>query len=271
MAISQVSGRKLYYEKHGDWDSDATPLLLVMGMAGSCAGWVPLQLPAFSPTRPVLIYDHRGVAESEDDGKSFTTGELAEDAVELLDALAIPCADVLGVFMGGMTAQEMALRHPARVGRLILVGTYARADAKRKMLLEHWCHLARSETSPKTMVYNRLLWTLQDETLEQTDLIHAMTDFYTKEDLPVPDDLFIRQCQAAMEHDTRDRIASIEHRTLMLCGRNDLLTPPKLNRELADLIPNSQLVTMAYGGHMIMVESAESFNQIVLQFLADAR
>jgi pimeloyl-ACP methyl ester carboxylesterase len=121
------------------------------------------------------------------------------------------------------------------------------------------------------MVYNRLLWTLQDETLEQTDLIHAMTNFYTREGLPVPPDLFVRQCQATMDHDTVDRISSIEQRTLILCGRHDLLTPPKLHRELADLIPNSQLVTMAYGGHLIMVESAESFNQIVLQFLDDER
>jgi pimeloyl-ACP methyl ester carboxylesterase len=271
MAMAKLSGRKLYYEKHGDWASDATPLLLIMGMAGSCQGWAPLQLPVFSPTRPVLVYDHRGVGQSEDDGKEFTIADLAEDAVELLDALGIARVDVLGAFMGGMTAQEIALLHPARVGRLVLVGTYARADAKRRMLLEHWCHLAMSETPAKTMVYNRLLWTLQDETLEQTDLIHAMMNFYTKERAPVPSELFIRQCRAAMAHDTLDRIGSLQHRALILCGRNDLLTPPKLHRELADGIPDSQLVTLAYGGHLIMVESAESFNQIVLQFLDDAR
>jgi len=271
MAFAKITGRKLYYEKHGDWSADTTPLVLIMGMAGSCAGWAPLQLPAFTPSRPVLIYDHRGVAKSEDDGKEFTTADLAEDAVALLDELRIPRADVLGVFMGGMTAQELALAHPARVGRLVLVGTYARPDAKRRMLLEHWRHLALGNTPEKTMVYNRLLWTLQDETLEQTDLIHAMTNFYTREGLPVPPELFVRQCQAAMTHDASDRVGSIESRTLILCGRNDLLTPPKLHRELADLIPDSQLVTMAYGGHMIMVESAQSFNQIVLQFLEDER
>ncbi|MCS5636461.1 MAG: alpha/beta hydrolase, partial [Myxococcota bacterium] len=77
MPFADLAGRKLYYECHGDPDSGARPLLLVMGMAGSCAGWLPLQMPDFAPTRPVIIFDHLGVGESEDTGEPFTTRDLA--------------------------------------------------------------------------------------------------------------------------------------------------------------------------------------------------
>jgi pimeloyl-ACP methyl ester carboxylesterase len=72
-------------------------------------------------------------------------------------------------------------------------------------------------------------------------------------------------------HDTSDRLGALVHPALIICGRNDILTPPKFHRELADLIPESRLVTMSFGGHLVMVEAAERFNQIVTQFLDDGR
>jgi pimeloyl-ACP methyl ester carboxylesterase len=262
-----VGGRKLYYESHGD--ASGTPLVLLMGMGGSCRGWLPLQVPDFSRSRRTLIYDHRGVGGSEDPGGAFSTADLAEDAAGLLDALGIPCADVLGAFMGGMVAQELALRQPRRVDRLVLVGTYARPDAKRRLLLQQWRDLARSGVEIDILIRERLLWTLQDETLEQTDLIDAMVRFFTRDGAPLSNDLFARQCEACLNHDTADRLREIGQRTLVLCGRHDALTPPRFHRELADEIPRAELVTMGYGGHIVMVEAAESFNRTVLQFLDD--
>jgi len=271
MALADLAGRKLYYESHGDPESsDSRPLLLIMGMAGSCAGWLPLQMPDLSAARRVIIFDHRGVGRSEDSGEPFTTADLARDALGLLDALEVEQADVLGPFMGGMTAQELALLAPERVGRLVLVGTYARPDKKRLMLLKHWAELVDMGLSTETFIFNRLLWTLHEDTIEQSDLIQAMTDFYRKEGVPFSADLFIRQCQACAQHDTYSRIASLSNPTLLVCGRDDILTPPKFLRELDSLLPDSRMVSMNYGGHLVMVESAERFNHLVLQFLDDA-
>ena len=140
MPHAVVQGRKLYYEIHGE--SEGTPLLLVMGMGGSCRGWRPLQVPEFSTEHRCVIFDHRGVGGSEDPGGPFTIADCADDAIGLLDYLEIECVDVLGVFMGGMVAQEMALRNSDRVRRLVLSGTFARPDAKRRMLLELWRDLS---------------------------------------------------------------------------------------------------------------------------------
>ncbi len=169
--------------------------------------------------------------------------------------------------MGGMAAQELALRHPARVRRLVLVGTYAKPDAKRRMLLEDWAALARAGVPMDGMIRKRLVWTLSDETLEQTDLIETMLDFFVKEDTPVGSELFGRQCEACLRHDTSDRLAEIRQPTLILCGRQDQLTPPKLHRELSEGIPGSRLVVIDFGAHLVMAESAVRFNQVVQQFL----
>jgi 3-oxoadipate enol-lactonase len=267
MPLASVKGRRVYYEMHGD--APGVPLALVMGMGGSCRGWLALQVPELSRRHRTLIFDHRGAGGSDDPGGAFSTAELADDTAELFDALGIERADVLGVFMGGMVAQELALRHPARVERLVLVGTYARPDAKRRLLLEQWRDLARSGASVEVMVRERLLWTLQDETLEQRDLIDAMVEFFARDGPALSADVFARQCEACLHHDTSDRLRQIRQRTLVLCGRQDALTPPKFHRELADEIPGAHLVTIGYGAHLVMAESAERFNQSVLDFLAE--
>jgi len=268
MAHVEVGGRQVYYELHGASAASAVPpLVLLNGIGGSCRGWKALQVPELSKTRQVLIFDHRGVGESEDPGGSFSTQDLALDAAALLATLEIERADVLGVFMGGMAAQELALRSPDRVRRLCLVGCYAKPDAKRRMLLEDWAAVASAGVGMESMLRKRLLWTLCEETLEQTDLIETMLDFFLKEDMPVPRDLFVRQCEACLRHDTAGRLENITAPTLVLCGRQDQLTPPKFHRELADAIPGSRLVVIDFGAHLVMAESAVRFNQVVAQFL----
>ena len=269
MPLVDVKGRQVYYELHGA--ARGVPLVLVMGMGGSCRGWLALQVPEFSRRHRTLIFDHRGAGGSSDPGGPFDTAQMAEDLKDLLGTLGFERADVLGVFMGGMVAQELALRHPRCVERLVLVGTFARPDAKRRLLLEQWRDLARAGASLETLLRERLLWTLQDETLEQQDLIDAMMDFFRRDGAPISADVFARQCDACLRHDSADRLRQIRQPTLVICGRQDALTPPKFHRELADEIPGAQLVTLAYGAHLVMAESAEMFNRSVLQFLADGR
>jgi len=267
MPLASVQGRKVYFESHGE--APGTPLVLVMGLAGSCKGWLALQVPDFSAQHRTLIFENRGVGQSEDPGGPFTSADLADDLAGLLDALEIERVHVLGAFLGGMAAQEFALRHPQRLARLVLTGTYARPDAKRRLLLEKWREMTRHGQTAEIFVRERLLWTLQDETLEQTDLIEAMSASFPGKSLPMDGDLLIRQCDACLRHDSYDRLRNIQHPTLVLCGRQDQLTPPKLHRQLADEIPHARLVTLSYGAHLLMAEAAETFNATVLHFLAE--
>jgi pimeloyl-ACP methyl ester carboxylesterase len=267
MPLAPVATHPIYHEVHGK--APGPPLLLVMGLGGSCRGWLALQVPELAERHRTVIYDHRGVGESGDPGGPFSTADLADDAARLLDALRIERAHVLGAFLGGMVAQELALRHPGRVVRLVLVGTWARPDAKRRMLLEKWKAMVGHGLPLAVIAQERMLWTLSDETLEQTDLIHPMMQGFLRDRFPMSDDTLMRQCDACLAHDTRDRLHAIEPPTLVVCGQQDNLTPPKFARELSDGIPDAHLVTIPDAGHLVMAEAAKRFNQVVLQFLEE--
>ncbi len=267
MPVADLGTHSLYYESHGEGDP---ALVLIMGLGGSCQGWLPLQVPEFSRTRRTLIFDSRGVGKSTDPGGSFGTADLADDAAALLAALGISCADVLGSFLGGMVAQQLALRHPDRVRRLVLVGTYGRPDRKRRILLEQWMRMVAHGMPLEVQVNERLLWGLQDETLEQGDLIDAMVSFFEREGAPLTGDLFARQCEACLAHDVQDTLRNVRAPTLVMCGRNDQLTPPRFHREIADEIPHARLVMLTYGAHLIAAEAATRFNEVVLEFLDES-
>jgi 3-oxoadipate enol-lactonase len=269
MPLIEIGSRKIYHEVHGE--AAGTPLLLVAGMGGSCQGWLPLQIPEFSKQLRVVSFDHRGVGGSSDPGGSFSIPEFADDAVALLDALEIERAHVLGSFMGGMVAQEMALRHAGRVESLVLTGTYARPDAKRRLLLEHWAKLAQGGASLEAMIRERLLWTLLDETLESTELIQSMIELFAKDGMPLTAEDLSRQCDACLGHDTADRLGDVPHPTLGICGEKDRLTPPALNRQVADSIPHARMIAIPYAAHLVLLEAAEHYNRVVLRFIAEGR
>ncbi|MEB2344313.1 MAG: alpha/beta fold hydrolase [Deltaproteobacteria bacterium] len=269
MPLAPVGSHSLSYEVHGD--ASGLPLLLIAGLGGASQGWLALQVPEFALRHRCVVFDHRGVGESQDPGGAFTTADLADDAAALLDALGIGRAHVLGAFMGGMVAQELALRHPERVARLVLVGTWARPDAKRRMLIAKWKAMAGHGLPREVIAWERMLWTLSDETLEQRDLVQPMLQGYLHGGFPMPEATFVRQCDACLGHDTSARLGALAQPALVLCGQEDVLTPPKLARELAAALPDAHLVVIPHAGHLVMAEAAKRFDEIVLQFLEDER
>ncbi|MCL4684641.1 alpha/beta fold hydrolase [Myxococcota bacterium] len=269
MPLARVGSHALHYELLGD--APGTPLLLLAGLGGSARGWLALQAPEFAEHHRCILLDHRGVGASEDPGVPFSTADLADDAAALLGALGIERAHVLGAFLGGMVAHELALRHAGRVERLILVGSWARPDTKRRMLIEKWKAMSGHDLPLEVIAWERMLWTLSDETLEQTDLVQRMLAGFLHDGFPMSDDTFLRQCDACLGHDVTEHRDSAAHPALIVCGQQDGLTPPRLARELASTLPESHLVTIPNAAHLVMAEAAKRFNEIVLQFLAGER
>ncbi|HEX9102081.1 MAG TPA: alpha/beta hydrolase, partial [Polyangia bacterium] len=117
-------GVKLHYERHGE---QGEPMLLVMGLGSPLEFW-EFQTPVFARTHRVCVYDNRGVGKSDKPAGPYDVRTLAEDAVAVMDACGFDRAHVVGLSMGGMIAQELAIRHPDRVGALVLAATYAKPD-----------------------------------------------------------------------------------------------------------------------------------------------
>src|SRR4029434_10952353 len=103
----KVNGVELHYVESGSGD----PLLMIMGFGGDHQAWA-FQVPALAEGYRVITFDNRGAGQSEGPDVAYSTAMMADDAVGLLDVLRIERAHVLGVSMGGMIAQELALNHP---------------------------------------------------------------------------------------------------------------------------------------------------------------
>src|SRR5438128_354774 len=112
MYATAVDGTKLYWERHGGDAGD--PVVLVMGLGVDAHAW-EVVLPAFAARGPTLLVDNRGVGRSDKPPGPYTTAQLAGDLLAVLDAAGVARTHVVGLSMGGMIAQELALAHPERV------------------------------------------------------------------------------------------------------------------------------------------------------------
>ena len=111
-ATARGGGSRLYWESTGT----GTPVLLIHGLGLSGGAWWRT-VDALSPTMRVITFDHRGIGRSESLMPAFTTESMADDAVSILDELELDTAHVYGISLGGMIAQQLALRHPRGSGR----------------------------------------------------------------------------------------------------------------------------------------------------------
>ena len=115
MPYTAAPGFRMYYEEHGS----GFPLLLINGLGSDHLEWLH-QVPAFAARFRGIVFDNRGTGETDVPPGPYTTAEMADDAASLLRTLGIGRAHVLGVSLGGMIAQEVALRHPDLVDGLVL-------------------------------------------------------------------------------------------------------------------------------------------------------
>ena len=119
MPYISVNGISLYYEIHGSGE----PLLLLQGLGYPCEMWFS-QVPVFSKDFTTIIFDNRGTGRSDKPDEVYTIQQMAGDTIALLNDLGVPLAHILGVSMGGLIAQEMAIEFPDRVKKLVLISTH---------------------------------------------------------------------------------------------------------------------------------------------------
>jgi pimeloyl-ACP methyl ester carboxylesterase len=127
-AHAEVNGLHMYYELHGSGDGDRRPLVLLHGGVHTIELSFAAVLPALAYGRRIVAPELQGHGRTADTAREMTVANLASDVLALLDELGIEQADFLGFSLGGLTALEIAVRHPERVGRLVLAATHYRQD-----------------------------------------------------------------------------------------------------------------------------------------------
>jgi 3-oxoadipate enol-lactonase len=245
-------------------------LLLIQGLGFDRAGWGPAAGLLRRRFRLVLV-DNRGSGRSTMGG-SFSVADMAEDALAVLDDAGIGVAHVLGASLGGMIAQELAMRHPDRVGRLILACTTPGWPFAYPMPLPSVRLIAASRyLAPDEALRRYIANALSASTVaDRPELIQRIVD--CQPPLPARDaDAWQAQAAAGGRYAGSFRQRRIRARTLILHGTADRVVDPRNARLLASRVENSELVTFPGLGHLFFWEDPGAFAAAVTAFLRDPR
>ena len=259
----RCNGLELRVEEIGS----GPPLLLIMGLGASLETWVA-QREAFAARHRVIMFDNRGAGESECPPPPWTVPDMAGDAAAVLDALGVERAHVLGVSMGGMIAQELAIRWPERVDRMVVAMSFARPDPVRQafLLFRRWARLQGVDLVQEGVA--ALPWLVSPQILNDPERLHEILAVVSAMPLMAPE-AYSYQIDAILEHDTLSRLHRVRAPTLVLAAAEDVLTPLYLSREIAAAIDGARLVVLPRGNHAVQIEDPTAFNAAVLGFLSD--
>ncbi|MDH5404431.1 MAG: alpha/beta hydrolase [Candidatus Heimdallarchaeota archaeon] len=265
--VMETNGQNLYYEVHGE----GSPLVLIMGLGYDSSLWGLQQIPAFSKEYKVIVFDNRDVGRSSQANETYSLVDMANDLAGLLDGLGVNKAHILGFSMGGAIAQEFAINHPEKVDKLILVGTAA-DDARASFdALNVWKFVKNNDSQGMVFATQQFVWLFSDDFLRNKDAVNQTLQLLGSNPNPQGPDAFSRQVDAAVKHDSLDRLNQIQAKTLVISSERDLIRPPWMGKKLADGIPKAKfkLIEGPGASHVVVLERPEEFNNIVLHFLKE--
>lgn len=256
-------GVRLAYEEHGEGE----PLLFVQGLGYDRKGFGPLP-HLLAEDFHVVVFDNRGVGDSDVPEGPYSVPMLASDAIAVLDAAGIESANVLGVSLGGFVAQELALSSPERVRKLLLCSTAPSLQPpcypvpERGMQAMAAFATMEREAGLRLMVEN----SLGDHGVrERPELVEEIYR-YRLERAPT---LAAWQAQAAASatFDVYERVAEITAPTLVVHADDDMVVDFRNGQILAERIPGARLEVVPDRGHLVIWEEGELLAPIVREFL----
>jgi len=256
-----ANGVSLYYEVAGTGQR----LLVISGTGGDLRDGLRLSDGPLGEAFEILAYDQRGLGQSSVPPWPYGMADFADDAAALLEAVGWEDGLVLGVSFGGMVAQELAIRHPERVTRLVLACTSAGGAGGASYPLQE---LARLDPEERVTRQMELLDTRWDRDWRRS---HSQMEAMIRERarLDRAGDLgFANQLAARAQHDTSARLGRIACPTLVCGGRHDGIAPPANSEFLAASIPGARL-SFFDGGHLFFLQDPAAL-PAVAAFLADA-
>ncbi|MFA5367281.1 MAG: alpha/beta hydrolase [Dehalococcoidia bacterium] len=275
MPVVKVDDIKIAYTERGRGEV----VMLIMGLGAVKESWF-LNIPTLSKYFRVIAMNSRGVGKISRMGEAYTMRRMAQDTVGLLDALNIERAHIVGVSLGSMIAQEVAISFPQRVNKLILAATTPGMNdtANKEMWDKKNAELNKSTGLGED--FNRRIM----EDPASVDAVKVMVGLtknaFNRPVFRIPMTLgskyyfnkvgpsgVLDQLRAVSTHNTIDRLNQIKSPTLVMAGTDDKIVPIELSRIVAQHIPGAKLIEFQQGSHSFFMEMSKRFNREVIDFL----
>jgi pimeloyl-ACP methyl ester carboxylesterase len=241
------------------------PLILITGYGATMDLWPPGLLSNFSSEHRVIIFDNRGMGHTTGSDTHFSIELFADDTAGLMDALNISRADALGWSMGADIAQELALRHPGKVDRLILyAGTCGGNESipAAPAVLEELTNTSGSAREQGERLFSLLF---------PAEWLREHPDSRTYFPVPTessPPESYVRQSEAMGSwNGTYSRLPDIRSPTLVMNGAEDVICVPANAFVLGGRIPGAWVIQLPGGGHGMMYQYPQEFERMVTFFL----
>jgi 3-oxoadipate enol-lactonase len=265
MPTARIGDIDIWWERAGA----GSPLLFISGTGGDLRLRPGVLDGPYVKAFDVLAYDQRGLGQTGKPPGPYSMAAYADDAAALMGRLGWPKARVLGVSFGGMVAQELALRHPERVERLVLACTSPGGVGGASYPFHELAHLDREARArfllPISDTRRDAAWAAANPDLHDQHIAVAAADPFGDE--PGHADSARWQLQARADHDCWDRLDQIACPVLIAAGLYDGVARPETQRNMASRIPGAAL-RFFEGGHLFMLQDRAA-NPAIIAFLLD--
>lgn len=256
MPFIQTSRLTHYVEQAGSGET----LLVISGTGADLRQKPNIMDSPLTSAFHVTAYDQRGLGQTEKPEGAYTMADYADDAAALMDALQIETAHVLGVSFGGMVAQELALRHPSRLHRLVLCCTAPGGDGGASYPLHELAELDDEKRLHEMMKLNdaRIDDAVIAANPDMLELARQRTDLSAYSHEPRWAEGRAAQLAARAGHDCWTRLRDIACPVWLAGGKFDNIAPPEIMQNMANQIRNATL-TLYEGGHLFMIQDGKFF------------
>ena len=262
MPTIQANGIQLYYEQHG-WDNPGDVLVLSNGILMSTASWA-YQTPVLSRHCRLLLYDCRGMWQSEHPPGPYSMEQHADDLAGLLDGLGVERAHIGGISYGAEVSMVFALRYPERTRSLILSSAVSQVDPLLRGMMAGWISAVRAKDADMLFEVTLPVNFSERWIVANPAALQAARQRYWNLDM----DAFLELLLSFSQLDITADLHRISAPALVMVGEEDILKPRRYAELIARELPASEFAVIPHAGHAVLWEQASVLNSLILGFLA---
>lgn len=253
----------LYYEIHGQGD----PIVFIGGFSADHTIWEGIIEPC-ARNHQVIVFDNRGIGQSDCPNYPYTVDMMAEDAVALCRALGISSAHFVGNSMGGSIVQTVAYKYPKLVKSAVISNSFPKPHIKLVILTEANLAMRKENVSQENMTKLVLPTVFSKKFLEKEGMVDALIQIRMKNPYPMSVEGYANQANALLNFNSTSWLKEITQPCLIITADDDFLASVGQSRELAKTISNAEFYCFNDVGHLPHVEQPEVFCKLILGFIS---